>query len=152
MKKIILSLIVVCTSTAAIAQDEYKYLTVATTSAERSIELATIQKITFDTAQQLVIVSTSEGKVEFPQTAMQKMFFSTTATAIEAMPAESNSLRISAGTLHAQGKGMLHIYNAAGTLLHMAHIDGKASISTKNLPAGLYIINLGQQTIKFSKQ
>lgn len=152
MKKLILALLVACTTTVAMAQDTYRYLTLATSSAEQSIELATLQKIVFDTAGQKVVVTTSEGVVEFPLPEMQKMFFSATPTAIEALPMQDITLRVTGSTLHANGKGLLHLYNAAGTLLHMAHIEGDTRISLEHLPTGLYIINLGQQTIKYIKR
>ena len=152
MKKLILAFLATCTTTFAMAQDTYRYLTVATSSAEQSLELATLQKIVFDTIGQKVIVTTSEGVVEFPLSEMQKMFFSTTPTAIETLTTQNSTLRVTGSTLHANGKGLLHLYNAAGTLLHMAHIEGDTCITLEHLPAGLYIINLGQQTIKYSKR
>ena len=151
MKKLILSIIAVCIANVAMAQDEYKYLTVATTSAESSIELATIQKITFDMTENLVVVTTSEGVVKFAQAEMQKMFFTDAPTAIESLPTESTNLKVASNTLKAEGRGLLRIYSANGTLQRMANVDGNANISLSNLPAGTYIINLGKQTIKVSK-
>ena len=152
MRKFILALLAACATTAAMAQDTYRYLTLATSSAEQSLELASLQKIVFDTAGQKVVVTTSEGVVEFPLPEMQKMFFSATPTAIEALPMQDSALRVTGSTLHANGKGLLHLYTAAGTLLHMAHIKGETRISLEHLPTGIYIINLGKQTIKYSKR
>lgn len=150
MKKLFFSFLVFVASASAMAQD-YKYLTVATTGAEQSIELATIQKITFDMQAGLVVVTTSEGQVSFPQGEMQKMFFADAPTAIESLPLKSEGLCVTGGDLLVQGKGLLRIYNAAGSLQRMAHVEGDARVSLSNLPAGLYIVNLGKQTIKISK-
>lgn len=151
MKKFFLTLVAMMAMNAAVAQDNLKYLTVTTTSEESSIELAKIQKITFDTANKLVVVTTSEGEVKFPQTEMQKMFFSDAATAIESLPAKSSNLKMKAGVLTAKGSGLLRIYNASGALQRMANVEGSARINLSNLPAGVYIINMGEQTIKVRK-
>lgn len=150
MKKIILTAAAIVLATAAWAED-YKYLTVSTSSNESSIELATVQKITFDMNEKLVVVTTSEGQVNFPISEMQKMFFSAEPTAIERLPQTSADLKVANGVLRVNGDGLLRIYNASGALQRMAKVDGSANISLDNLPAGTYIINLGKQTIKVVK-
>lgn len=150
MKKIILTAAAIVLATAAWAED-YKYLTVSTSSNESSIELATVQKITFDMNEKLVVVTTSEGQVNFPISEMQKMFFSAEPTAIERLPQTSADLKVANGVLRVKGDGLLRIYNASGALQRMAKVDGSANISLDNLPAGTYIINLGKQTIKVVK-
>jgi len=147
-KKTILGVLLAASSMTAMA-DDYQYLTVAYNSIEQSIELATIQKITFEDTN--VVVYTSEGQVTFPQDEMEKMFFSITATAIESLPQQSESLKVSNGVLNVTGNGLLHIYGSNGTLQRMAKIDGSANISLSNLPKGVYIVNIGKQTIKVTK-
>lgn len=147
-KSLVMALLLSAGSMSAMA-DDYKYLTVATSNAEESIELATIQKITFEGTN--VVVTTSAGQATFPQSEMQKMFFSTTATAIEAMPQQSESLKVNKGILNVKGNGMLHIYGSNGALQRMAKVEGEAKISLNNLPKGVYIISMGNQTIKVSK-
>ncbi len=151
MKKFLLSLSALAISSMAMAQSDYKYLTVATSSAEQSIELATVQKITFNVSEMLVVVTTSEGEVAFPQSELQKMFFASTATAIESLPEACEGLQVVNGVLNAKGQGLLRIYNAAGTLQGMASVQGSAQVSLSKMPAGVYIVNLGKQTIKISK-
>ena len=146
MKKFLLSLSALAVSSMAMAQSDYKYLTVATSSAEQSIELATVQKITFNVSDMLVVVTTSEGEVTFPQSELQKMFFASTATAIESLPEACEGLQVVNGVINAKGDGLLRIYNAAG-----ASVQGSAQVSLSKLPAGVYVVNLGKQTIKISK-
>ena len=74
---IILALLAI--STSAFAED-FKYLTLSASSAVKSIELQTIQKITFENGT--VAVTTSESNVSLPLAEMQKMFFSSSATGI----------------------------------------------------------------------
>lgn len=86
MKKLII-MAMLAIGTTAFAED-YKYLTMAYNSVEQSIELATVQKITFEGGQ--VVVATSEGNQTFPQSQMEKMFFSQTPTAVKSVTAEAN--------------------------------------------------------------
>lgn len=151
MKKIVLSWVAFALSSFAMAQSDYKYLTVATSSSEKSIELATIQKITFNVSEKQVVVTTSEGEVTFPQSELQKMFFGNTATAIENMAEESEALKVANGVLIAQGNGLLRIYNAGGALQGMVNVEGETRVNLSKYASGVYVVNLGKQTIKFSK-
>lgn len=86
MKKLII-MAMLAIGTTAFAED-YKYLTMAYNSVEKSIELATVQKITFENGQ--VVVATSEGQQTFPQSQMEKMFFSQTATSIKEVSTDAD--------------------------------------------------------------
>ena len=85
MKKLII-MAMLAIGTTAFAED-YKYLTVGYNSVEQSIELASIQKITFEGGQ--VVVATSEGDQTFPQAQMEKMFFTQNPTAVKSVTAET---------------------------------------------------------------
>jgi len=148
MKKLTIMALLFAGSLSATA-DDYKYLTAAYNSQEKSFELATVQKITFEDGN--VVITTSNGTTTLPQDEMEKMYFSATATAIKSMATESENLKMSNGMLKANGKGMLHIYNSAGQLVQMANIEGETNISLKSLSKGVYIVNLGKQTIKVNK-
>lgn len=131
--------------------DDYQYLTVAHADVEQSIELASIKKITFEANAGNVVVTTTEGEERFPLSEMGKMFFSATPTAIEAMPMESEGMKIEKGVLKVKGEGLLRFYTANGSLQRMAKVNGEANISLENLSKGTYIISLGNQTIKIKK-
>lgn len=150
MKKIIFASLLFVASLPMLA-DDYQYLTVAHASVEQSIELASIQKITFDTQGGHTIVTTTEGEVRFPISEMEKMFFSATPTAIKSLPAKSDNLSYAKGKLNVDAEGVLYIYAASGQAVRMAKVDGKTSISLSNLPKGTYIVKLGSQTIKIQK-
>ncbi|MBQ8969621.1 MAG: hypothetical protein IJ064_07830 [Bacteroidaceae bacterium] len=85
MKKIFFIVTLLAASLAAHAED-YKYLTLAYNSMEKSIELGTIQKITFTDGQ--LVVTTSDGSETFAQNQMEKMYFSQTATNIQSTVAD----------------------------------------------------------------
>ena len=88
MKKLfIMALLAIGTMAYA---DDYKYLTIGYNSVEKSIELATIQKITFNDGN--VVVATNNGDQAFPLNQMEKMFFSPTATGIEAINKNQGSM------------------------------------------------------------
>lgn len=126
--------------------DDSKYLTVAYNGIEKSITLATVQKITFDSDN--CIVTTTEGEEKFPLAEMQKITFTANPTAIEAMPIQSEDLKVQDGNLLVGGNGTLRIYNAAGQLVGITNVKGKTAVSLQNLQKGLYIVNMGKQTIK----
>lgn len=151
MRKMIIALALMALSGTVHAQD-YKYLTVATSSSENSIELATVQKITFDMSEKLVLVSTSNGVVKFPLSELQKMYFTDAATRIAALPTQSDALRVVKGALEVKGKGVLRIYDASGKLQRMTNLlQDNSSVSLSGLSAGTYIVNIGSQTIKVRK-
>lgn len=66
--------------------EDYKYLNVAVGGTEKSISLGTLQKITFENGN--MVVATSNGTDTYVLTDLQKMYFSQTATSIEALKSE----------------------------------------------------------------
>ena len=148
MKKTLIIAALLLSSVNMMADDS-KYLTVACGDTEQSLTLATVQKITFDATD--VIVTTTEGEVKFPLSEMKKMTFTATPTAIEAMPIESEGLKMQDGKLVVNGKGTLRIYNASGALVGISAVEGENIVDLQNLQRGLYIVNLGEQTIKVQK-
>ncbi len=130
--------------------DDYKYLTAAYNNTEESYELATVQKITFEDGN--VVITTSKGVVALPEDQMEKMYFSATATAVESLATESQSLSYSNGLLHASGKALLYIYSSAGQLVQAANVDGEMSISLRGLSEGVYVVSMGEETIKVLKK
>ncbi len=149
MKKLIIMALLAAGNLHAMAQD-YKYLTAAYNSIEQSFELATVQKITFE--GDYVVVTTSEGVTNLPLNQMEKMFFSADPTAVEALASESQGLKLVGGVLTAKGDGLLYIYDTAGRLVQMVHVDGEMRISLSSLHRGIYIVNLGNETIKIGKK
>ncbi|MBS7372172.1 MAG: T9SS type A sorting domain-containing protein [Paraprevotella sp.] len=135
---------------APLAADEYNYLTVTCTNAEQSISLPTVQKITF--AEGNAVVTSSDGQVyTYPLTELQKMTFTANPTAIKALPTQEKDLIYKGGILKVTGTGILRIYNSAGALLQMAHVRDAANINLGSLPKGIYVVSMGQQTIKVKK-
>lgn len=148
MQRILLSSCLALAASLTSAQD-YKYLTAAYNSVEQSFELATVQKITFEGGN--VRIATSQGTTTLPLSQMEKMFFSPTATAIQALPTEADKLRVEGQTLTANGQGLLCIHTPNGQLVHVVPVAGQTRISLAGLPQGLYLVSLGRQSIKFVK-
>ena len=149
MKKIlILAAVFLCA--APIFADEYNYLTVTCTNAEQSISLPTVQKITF--ADGNALVTATDGQVyTYPLTELQKMTFTMNPTAIKALSTKEKGLTYKGGTLKVTGTGILRVYNSAGALLQIAHVKDAAHINLSALPKGVYVVSMGQQTIKVKK-
>ncbi len=149
MKRLFLS-IAMLTSAIFMMANDYKYLNVASNGASQDITLSTVQKITFTDTH--VVVHTSNGEVTFPLTEMEKMSFTATPTAIDVLPLQTENLQFLQGQLVTNGKGILRIYNANGVLMQIARISqDKAVLNLDNLSSGMYIVNLGSQTIRISK-
>jgi len=122
---------------------------VAYNNIEQSITLSKVQKITFSASE--VIVATTEGNVTFPLNQMEKMTFTADPTAIEKLPETTDNLRFENGRLQT-GNGILRVYNAGGALIHIANVtEKKGSVDFSTLPAGLYIVSQGKETIKIKK-
>ncbi len=148
-KRLLIAALLTAVSLCGMAQ-EYKYLTAAYNGVEQSFELATVQKITFEDDN--VVVTTSQGIMSLPLGEMEKMFFSAEATAISSLKSTGKSLTMDGNLLRVSGKGYLYIYNTEGQLVRMAHADGDMSVSLSSLPKGVYIVSLGDETIKITKQ
>lgn len=149
MKKHLALLALATALTVPSQADDLQYLTAACGNREKSIELAGVQKITFENGN--VVVSTTGGPVTFPVTEMKKLAFTSTATAIGDLKSRSKALAYVDGALHVQGSGVLRVYSMTGNLQRLADIRGGAIVSLDNLPKGVYIIQLGNETIKIQK-
>ena len=149
MKRMVMCAALLAAATQWMMADDYNYLTVAYNNIEQSITLSTVQKITFSTTE--VIVATTEGNVTFPLSQMEKMTFTADPTAIGKLPEATDHLRFENGRLQA-GKGLVRVYNAGGALIRLANVkEEQGTIDLGTLPAGLYIVGQGNETIKVKK-
>lgn len=147
-KHLLLPVLALCLS-ATVQADDLQYLTAGYNSVEKSIELATVQKITFENGN--VVVLTTDGPVTFPVTQMEKLFFASTPTAIDELKGQTGSLAFVNGVVKVQGSGVLRVYSISGNLLRLANVRGTANVSLESLPRGIYIIKMGNETIKIQK-
>jgi hypothetical protein len=129
--------------------DEYNYLTITCNGTERTISLPTVQRISF--VDSFVVVTTTEGTHKYPISIVDKIFFTENATAIEALPEQTENLTFKNGTLAVKGDGFLRIYSTNGALVNVAYVKEGANVSLDNLPAGVYIVRMGDKTIKVRK-
>lgn len=146
--KSILAALLLMASTSVMA-DSYNYLTLTYDGSEQSISLPIVQRITFE--EGYVVVTTTEGKHSYPIALVEKITFTENATAIEALPEEAKDLTYKNGTLSIKGDGMLRVYNTGGALVSIAYVKEGANISLAKLPAGVYIVRMGEKTIKIKK-
>lgn len=149
MKKHLAFLALTTVLSIPLQADDLQYLTAACNSREKSIGLATVQKITFENGN--VVVSTTGGPITFPIAEMKKLAFTSTATAIGDLKSQSKTLAYVDGALYVQGSGVLRVYSMTGNLQRLADIRGGAIVSLNNLPKGIYVIQLGNETIKIQK-
>lgn len=137
-------LLMVCTSMMA-----DKYLTITSRGTDQSIPLPVVQKITFE--EGYVVVTTTQGTHSYPIANLDKMTFTETGDAIKALPEQAENLTYKDGVLAIKGDGMLRIYNTSGALVSIANVKEGANVSLDGLPAGVYIVRMGDKTIKIRK-
>lgn len=145
--KRLLTIILLAIPAFAVA-DTYNYLTLTSTSAEQSIALKTVRKITFEGAD--IVVTTADGTTtSMPLANFSQFAFTSTATGIQSVARPAADLCIEAGRIVADGQGLLLIYNANGQVVRQQYVSGNRSeVQLYDLPRGLYIARLGNRTLK----
>lgn len=133
----------------SIMADNFQYLTLSYGNSEHNISLPIVQKISFE--EDYLVVTTTEGTHRYPLTLLDKITFTESATAIEALPEQLENLTYKDGTLSIKGDGLLRVYGTNGALVSVANIKEGANISLERLPAGVYIVRMGDKTIKVRK-
>ena len=148
--KNILAALLLMVSTNMMAEN-YNYLTISYSNTLDDIPLPTVQRISFEEGN--VVVTTTEGKETYPISLLSKITFTQKgeSTDIEALPEGAENLTYKDGTLSVKGDGFLCIYNAAGALVSIANVKEGANVSLANLPAGVYIVRMGDTIIKLRK-
>ena len=146
--KNILAAVLLMISANAMA-DEYQYLTITYSGSESHISLPIVQRISFE--DDYLKVTTSEGWEKFPISIVEKITFTESATAIEALPEQAKDLTYKDGTLAIKGDGLLRIFSTNGALVSIANVKEGANVSLDKLPAGVYIVRMGDKTIKVKR-
>jgi hypothetical protein len=141
-------LLMFCTNMLA-QEDMFQYLTITYSEAETNISLPIVQRLSFE--DNYLVVTTTTGTHRFPLTILDKISFTESATAIEAMPEQAKDLTFKNGTLSVKGDGLLRIYSTNGALVNIANVKEGANISLDNLPAGVYIVRMNDKAIKVRK-
>ena len=143
--KTFLAALLLMASTSMMA-DNFQYLTLTYDNHEQNISLPIVQRISFE--EDYVVVTTTEGTHRYPITLLEKITFTESATAIEALPEQLENLTYKNGTLAIKGDGLLRVYSANGALVSVANVKEGANISLDKLPAGVYVVRMGDKTIK----
>ena len=80
------------------------------------------------------------------------MSFTATPASIGALPLQAEGLQYVNGQLIVHTPGLLRIYDAAGTLIQVAQVEtAQTEVKLDNLAPGMYIVGIGDKTIKISK-
>lgn len=137
--------------TSMVMADDSKYLTITTNGTERDIPLPIVQRITFEDGY--VVVTTAEGQHSYSISLLDKMTFTAKddADAIEALPEQAENLTYKDGTLSIKGDGILRVYSTNGALVSIANVKEGANVSFEGLPTGVYVVRMGNKTIKVRK-
>ena len=146
--KTLLAALLLLVGTSMMA-DNFQYLTLTYGNNEHNISLPIVQRISFE--EDYLVVTTSESTHRYPLTILDKITFTESATAIEAMPEQLENLSYKDGTLAVKGDGLLRVYGSNGALVSIANVKEGANISLDKLPAGVYIVRMGDKTIKVKR-
>lgn len=147
MKKILLSLVLAIALSGSASA--YNYLTIATSTVESSVALAQVKKITFS-GSDLVVTSTDGTETRVGLSTLDRLYFSDEPTAVRA--ARQDGLSFRNGRVVASGQGVLSVYNSSGAIVRQQTVgSSRTEVNIATLPAGIYIVRLGNQTIKIAK-
>jgi len=125
------------------------YLTITYNGKEQNISLPIVKRIYFENDR--VRVTTADGEHSYPISLVDKISFTESTTAIEALPEQQEGLTYKDGTLAIKGDGFLRVFSSNGALVSIANVKEGANVSLDNLPAGIYIVRMGDKTIKVRK-
>ena len=152
MKKILLSLtLALVSSLTASATDFYLWLNAASGD-ETSWAVSGLQKITFS-GTNVVITTTDGSSSTYAMSDVSKLHFETSPTAIndvqagQAVRFDGTALQVSAS----EGT-RVDVFTATGTLAGRATVDGTGRVSLSNLPSGVYMVKIGNNTTKILKR
>lgn len=145
-KNILAALLLTISANAMADEEMYQYLTITYTGSVSNIYLPIVQRISFE--DDYLKVTTSEGWEKFPLSLVEKITFTESPTAIEALPEQAENLTYKDGTLAIKGDGLLRIFSTNGALISIANVKEGANVSLDKLPAGVYIVRMGDKTIK----
>lgn len=147
MKKLFMSLVLAFALSAA--ANAYNYLTIASDAVESSVALTQLKKITFS-GTDLVVTSIDGTETRTSLSTLKSLYFSDEPTAVRTVRQDGLSFRN--GHIVANGQGVLSVYNANGSLVRQQSVSSSRSeVNIATLPAGIYIVRLGNQTIKIAK-
>lgn len=146
----LLAALLLLVSTSMMA-DNVNCLTISYSSSEEDIYLPIVQRISFE--EGYAVITTTDCKYSYPLSVLDKITFSEKedATAIKALPEQTEDLTFKDGRLSIKGNGLLRIFNTAGALVCIANVKEGANVSLGNLPSGVYIVRMGDKTIKVRK-
>ncbi len=145
-KNILAALLLTISANAMADEEMYQYLTITYTGSVSNIYLPIVQRISFE--DDYLKVTTTEGWEKLPLSLVEKITFTESPTAIEALPEQAENLTYKDGTLAIKGDGLLRIFSTNGALISIANVKEGANVSLDKLPAGVYIVRMGDKTIK----
>ena len=148
-KNILAALLLMISANVMADEDLYQYLTITYSGSDSHISLPIVQRISFE--DDYLKVTTTEGWQKFPLSIVEKITFTESATAIEALPEQAKDLTYKDGTLAIKGDGLLRIFSTNGALVSIANVKEGANISLDKLPAGVYIVRMGDKIIKVKR-
>lgn len=146
MKKLhtLLAIVLITIGIAPAWGDNYKYLTITQDNGETSIDVTSIERITFDESS-MVIHLTDGNSQALALGSLQSMVFSNTSGITSPM---QSRMQFSGGVLRAEiaAGERIEIFDMRGRKVFSASQSGSFDLTT--LTKGVYIIKVGNETRK----
>lgn len=138
MKRITLFLLFALTAVLGTTAQSLDYLTFRTADGTEQSLTAVGLKLTFSDGQ---LVATGNGETTtFSLTDLSSMFFSQTATSIAGIT-DANATKVDIVN------GQLKVTAPAGSRISVHSLDGRQA-NSNNLPKGVYLVRVNNQTLK----
>lgn len=122
---------------------------------DQTIPLNNLQKITFSN-NNLVLNYVSGGTQAYGFSSLEKLFFSSSTALVETTKPSANILFNSTDNqIHfrnlAEGRYPMAVYRTDGVTVFTKTISNNESVDMSGYPAGIYLIRIDNQVLKFKK-
>lgn len=134
--------------------DDYSYLTIQqndTGNTETSVVLSSLSKITFSNGSMNLYNTSGTSMGTYSLSALNMMFFSSTATGIQSAAADGFSAALQGGVLKisSPAASKINLYMASGALVKsISSSAAETEIYMSSLPKGIYLLKVNNQVKK----
>ena len=146
MKRILLAFVALFASLSMFADDETGLYIVASETSTYAV--SDLKKITFSNGN--VVVEKKDGtSTTTAMSSISRMYFGAISTGIQDVNMAGNNFDGKSITMGK--KGRVRIFRASGQMVSDGNYESGQSVSLENLPAGVYVVEVGGNSFKIAK-
>lgn len=134
--------------------DDYSYLTIQknnTGNDESSVALSSLSKITFSNGAMSLYDASGNRLGIYTLSDLNLMYFSNSATAVESLSVNSESVVLQNGILkiNSSAGSKISLFQSSGALVKsLSASDAESEINMSSLPKGIYLLKVNDQVTK----